>query len=97
MCYVTGWYMGKKRAMKFAVPRIWLQPTDHSSNCYFCMVDPTNSGFSYRPGGADRPRAPPSCTLAPPRVQTRPSVWVAKMNFSSFLIQIDNANDISAG
>src|SRR6218665_1264630 len=30
-----------KRAMKFAIPRIWPQPTDHSSNCYFCMVDPT--------------------------------------------------------
>lgn len=27
--------------MKFAIPRIWRQPTDHSSNCYFCMVDPT--------------------------------------------------------
>src|SRR6218665_3687353 len=41
MCYVTGWYKGEKRAMKFAIPRIWSQPTDHSSNCYFCMVDPT--------------------------------------------------------
>src|SRR6218665_3483385 len=30
-----------KRAMKFAIPRIWPQPTVHSSNCYFCMVDPT--------------------------------------------------------
>ena len=28
----------KKRTMKSAIPRIWLQPTDHSSNCYFCMV-----------------------------------------------------------
>src|SRR6218665_1500028 len=41
MCYVTGWYRGEKRAMKFAIPRIWLQLTDHSNNCYFCMVDPT--------------------------------------------------------
>src|SRR6218665_1358475 len=41
MCYVTGWYRREKRAMKFAIPRIWPQPTDHSSNCYFCMVDPT--------------------------------------------------------
>ncbi|XP_076352880.1 uncharacterized protein LOC143248412 [Tachypleus tridentatus] len=30
-----------KRAMKFAIPRIWREPTDHSSNCYFCMVDPS--------------------------------------------------------
>ena len=27
--------------MKFAIPRIWRQPTDHAGNCYFCMVDPT--------------------------------------------------------
>ena len=27
--------------MTFAIPRIWRQPTDHSSNCYFCMVDST--------------------------------------------------------
>ncbi|XP_076306197.1 uncharacterized protein LOC143222906 isoform X2 [Tachypleus tridentatus] len=36
----NGWYRGKKRSMKFAIPRIWREPTDHSSNCYFCMVDP---------------------------------------------------------
>src|SRR6218665_2988868 len=45
-----------------------------------------SGGFSYRPGGADRPpRAPPGCALAPPRVQTRPSVWVARTKFISFL------------
>ncbi|XP_076308857.1 uncharacterized protein LOC143224350 [Tachypleus tridentatus] len=27
--------------MKFAIPRIWREPIDHSSNCYFCMVDPS--------------------------------------------------------
>lgn len=27
--------------MKFAIPRIWREPTDYSSNCYFCMVDPS--------------------------------------------------------
>jgi len=41
MCYVTGWYRGEKRAMMFAIPRIWRQPTDHSINCYFCMMDHT--------------------------------------------------------
>ena len=39
MRYVTGWYMEEKIAMKFAIPRIWRQPTDHSSNWYFCMAD----------------------------------------------------------
>ncbi|XP_058873513.1 uncharacterized protein LOC131724780 [Acipenser ruthenus] len=38
---LEGWYRGEKRAMKFAIPRIWREPTDHSSNCYFCMVDPS--------------------------------------------------------
>ena len=27
--------------MKFAIPRIWREPTDHTNNCYFCMVDPS--------------------------------------------------------
>ncbi|XP_061433736.1 uncharacterized protein LOC133359273 [Lethenteron reissneri] len=38
---LEGWYRGEKRAMKFAMPRIRREPTDHSSNCYFCMVDPS--------------------------------------------------------
>src|SRR6218665_706880 len=43
MCCITGWYRGEKRAMKFVILRIWPQLTDHSSNCYFCMVDPMKS------------------------------------------------------
>ncbi|XP_076329977.1 fasciclin-2-like [Tachypleus tridentatus] len=27
--------------MKFARPKIWRELTDHSSNCYICMVDPS--------------------------------------------------------
>nr|XP_033815912.1 protein FAM163B isoform X2 [Geotrypetes seraphini] len=34
-------YRGEKRAMKFAIPRIWWEPMDHSSNCYFCLVGPS--------------------------------------------------------
>src|SRR6218665_1169833 len=37
--------------MKFAIPRIWRQLTDHSSSCYFCMVDPTK-----RRTGKDAPQ-----------------------------------------
>ncbi|XP_076346080.1 uncharacterized protein LOC143244746 [Tachypleus tridentatus] len=37
----TGWYRGEKRVMKFATPRTWREPIDHSSNCYFCTVDPS--------------------------------------------------------
>ena len=25
--------------MKFGVPRIWREPTDHVKDCYFCLVD----------------------------------------------------------
>ncbi|XP_076041192.1 uncharacterized protein LOC143025418 [Oratosquilla oratoria] len=32
---------GKSRAMKFAISRIWREPTDHSTDCIFCMVDPS--------------------------------------------------------
>lgn len=38
---LEGWYRGENRAMRFAIPRIWREPTDHSSNCFFCMVDPS--------------------------------------------------------
>ena len=27
--------------MKFAVPRIWREPTDHLNDCYFCVVNPS--------------------------------------------------------
>ena len=27
--------------MKFAVPRMWREATNHSSECYFCLVDPS--------------------------------------------------------
>ena len=28
--------------MKFGVPRIWREPTDHLNNCYFCVVEVTH-------------------------------------------------------
>ena len=36
---LEGWLRGEKHSMKFYKPRIWLEPTDHSTNCFFCSVD----------------------------------------------------------
>ncbi|GBP43080.1 hypothetical protein EVAR_96342_1 [Eumeta japonica] len=30
----------RKKCMKFAVLRIWREPTNHINDCYFCVVDP---------------------------------------------------------
>jgi hypothetical protein len=48
---IAEWLRGEKRSMKFSIPRIWREPTDHSNNCYFCMVDPTKrrKGKNARP------------------------------------------------
>lgn len=32
--------------MNFSVPRIWREPTDHSTNCYFCTMDPSKQRTS---------------------------------------------------
>ena len=38
---LEGWFMGEKRAMPFATPRVWREPSNHLTDCYFCMVDPS--------------------------------------------------------
>ena len=38
---LEGWYKRERRAMKFAIPRVWREPSDPLNNCYFCMVDPS--------------------------------------------------------
>lgn len=43
---VIGWYRGEKRAMKFGVPRIWTQPSNHINDCFFCMVQITRGKSS---------------------------------------------------
>ena len=32
--------------MPLAVPMTWQEPTDHTNNCYFCMVPPLQKGLS---------------------------------------------------
>ena len=38
---LEGWLRGEKRAMHFASSHIWREPSNHYTDCYFCMVDPT--------------------------------------------------------
>lgn len=33
------WLSGKLRSMQFAVPMIWREPTNHVTDCYFCMTN----------------------------------------------------------
>ncbi|GBM90880.1 hypothetical protein AVEN_46374-1 [Araneus ventricosus] len=43
---LSKWLHGKRKAMPFAVPMIWREPTNHIDDCYFCMVPPASGGFT---------------------------------------------------
>jgi len=38
------WMEGKLDRMQFAIPRIWREPSNHTNDCYFCMVDLPSGG-----------------------------------------------------
>lgn len=46
VCYtgLTQWLNGKRKGLPFAVPMVWREPTNHVSDCYFCMTN--IAGFS---------------------------------------------------
>ena len=38
--HLSAWMHGSRSSgMPFAVPVVWREPTDHSSDCYFCMTN----------------------------------------------------------
>lgn len=36
---LEGWLRGSRKCMPFAIPRVWREPTNHSTDCYFCTVE----------------------------------------------------------
>ncbi|XP_076329323.1 uncharacterized protein LOC143235242 [Tachypleus tridentatus] len=55
----------EKRAINFTIPRIWCYPTDHSSNCYFCIVDPSKCWTSKNASAVMYPDLPSSIAPVP--------------------------------
>ena len=39
-CYasLTQWLIGEQKSMPFAVRMVWYEPTNHFSDCYFCLT-----------------------------------------------------------
>lgn len=35
---LSSWYSGKNRSLKFGKPMIWREPTNHVTDCYFCLT-----------------------------------------------------------
>jgi hypothetical protein len=62
---LEAWFRGEKRVMPFAIPRVWRVPSNHLSDCYFCMVDPTKRRKGKNAAPIDYPDIPSSCAPVP--------------------------------
>ena len=43
---LSQWLNGKRHAMPFAVPMVWREPSNHTTDCYFCTVPPVSGGIA---------------------------------------------------
>jgi len=43
---LSQWLNGKRHAMPFAVPMVWREPSNHATDCYFCMAPPVSGGIT---------------------------------------------------
>ena len=62
---VEGWRRGEKRAMRFAILRIWRELSNHHSDCYFCMVDPLKRRKGKNTPPIEYPNIPSSIAPVP--------------------------------
>ena len=37
--YLRQWTKGKKSSLKFGIPMVWREPTNHATDCYFCAIE----------------------------------------------------------
>ena len=51
--------------MRFAIPRIWREPCNHHSDCYFCMVDPSKRRKGKNAPPIEYPNLPSSIAPVP--------------------------------
>ena len=39
--YLRQWTMGTKNSLKFGIPMVWREQSNHATDCYFCAIDLT--------------------------------------------------------